>query len=253
MHRSTDARLTRVAEGVHQLTHCGVNCYLIEEQGSITVVDAALPRTWRPLLLALAALGRHPRDVEALVLTHAHFDHVGFARRARLMLGVPIYAHPLEHGLAAHPYRYAHERNRLTYPLLHPASLPTLTAMTRAGALNVKGVQDVRDLVPGLRLDVPGRPTVLFAPGHTYGHCVLHLSERDVLITGDALVTLDPYTGRRGPRIVAGAATADSAENLRSLDVLATTGARIVLPGHGEQWRGGIEEATELAREAGAA
>jgi glyoxylase-like metal-dependent hydrolase (beta-lactamase superfamily II) len=94
---------------------------------------------------------------------------------------------------------------------------------------------------------------VLFVPGHTYGHCALHLPERDVVLTGDALVTLDPYTGRRGPRIVAGAATADSAENLRSLEVLAATGAGVVLPGHGDQWRGGAEEAVGLAREAGPA
>jgi glyoxylase-like metal-dependent hydrolase (beta-lactamase superfamily II) len=251
--RATDARLTKVADGVHQLAHDGVNCYLIEEQGRITVVDAALPRTWRPLLLALGALGRKPGDVAALVLTHAHFDHVGFARRAKAELGVPVYAHRMEHSLAAHPYRYAHERARLPYPLLHPAALPTLTAMVRGGALRVRGVEGVLDLVPGTGLDVPGSPTVLFVPGHTYGHCALHLPDRDVVITGDALVTLDPYTGRRGPRIVAGAATADSEANLRSLDVLASTGARVVLPGHGEQWRGGIVEAAELARRAGAA
>jgi glyoxylase-like metal-dependent hydrolase (beta-lactamase superfamily II) len=252
-HRSTTARLTRVAEGVHQLTHSGVNCYLIEEQGRVTVVDAALPRTWRPLMLALAAIGREPRDVSALVLTHAHFDHVGFARRAQLELNLPLYAHRIEHYLAAHPYRYAHERARFLYPLLHPASLPTLTAMVRGGALKVRGVEGVRDLAPGMQLDVPGSPTVLFSPGHTYGHCALHLPERDVVLTGDALVTLDPYTGRTGPRMVAGAATADSAENLRSLDVLASTGARVVLPGHGDQWRSGIVEAAELARRAGAA
>jgi glyoxylase-like metal-dependent hydrolase (beta-lactamase superfamily II) len=253
LHRRTDARLTRVAEGVHQLTHCGVNSYLIEDHGRVTVVDAALPRTWRPLLLALAHLGFGPGDVDALVLTHAHFDHVGFARKARAQMGVPVYAHRLEHHLAAHPYDYAHERSRLRYPLQYPAALPTLTAMARAGALGVRGVSDVRELVPKERLDAPGSPMVLFVPGHTYGHCALHLPDRDVVLTGDALVTLDPYTGRRGPRIVAGAATADSVANLRSLDALAATGASIVLPGHGDQWRGGVEEAVGLAREAGPA
>ena len=32
----------------------------------------------------------------------------------------------------------------------------------------------------------PGRPRVVFTPGHTYGHCALHLPDRDVLLTGDA-------------------------------------------------------------------
>jgi glyoxylase-like metal-dependent hydrolase (beta-lactamase superfamily II) len=247
------ARLTRITDDVHQLTHAGVNCYLLEEQGRVTLVDAALPRTWAPLLLALAAVGRRPEDIAAIVLTHAHFDHVGFARRAQLDLGVPVHAHRLEHHLAAHPYEYAHERSRLPYPFLHPAALPTLAAMTRAGALQVHGIDDVLDLTPGERLDVPGHPTVLFVPGHTFGHCALHLPDRDVVLTGDALVTLDPYTGRRGPRIVAGAATADSAINLRSLDAIAATGARFVLPGHGDRWRGGAAEAVALARDAGPA
>ena len=49
---------------------------------------------------------------------------------------------------------------------------------------------------------------------------------------------LDPYTGRRGPRIVARAATADAERNLAGR-ALAETGAR-VLTGHGEPWtRGG--------------
>jgi glyoxylase-like metal-dependent hydrolase (beta-lactamase superfamily II) len=34
----------------------------------------------------------------------------------------------------------------------------------------------------------------VFSPGHTYGHCALNLPERGALISGDAIVTLDPYT-----------------------------------------------------------
>jgi glyoxylase-like metal-dependent hydrolase (beta-lactamase superfamily II) len=251
--RPPGARLTRVADGVHQLTHADVNCYLLEEEGRVTVVDAALPRTWPLLQHALAVIGRRPQDVAALVLTHAHFDHVGCARRMQREWDVPVYAHPVEHHLAAHPYDYAHERARLPYPILHPAALPVLAAMTRAGALGVTGVSGLCDLAPRERLDVPGHPTVLFVPGHTFGHCALHLPDRDAVLTGDALVTLDPYTGRRGPRIVAGAATADSAANLRSLDLIVDTGAHLLLPGHGDVWRGDARDAVAAARRAGAA
>jgi glyoxylase-like metal-dependent hydrolase (beta-lactamase superfamily II) len=97
-------------------------------------------------------------------------------------------------------------------------------------------------------LDVPGRPRVVFTPGHTAGHCALHLADRGTVITGDALVTLDPYTGHTGPQIVARAATADSAQALRSLDHLAATRASVVLPGHGEPWLEGIQAAVEHAR-----
>ena len=69
----------------------------------------------------------------------------------------------------------------------------------------------------------------------------------------DALVTLDPYTARTGPRLVARAATADSERNLRSLETLAETGATHVLTGHGEPWHQGIEAAVRCAPAEGAA
>src|SRR4051812_12679926 len=51
-------------------------------------------------------------------------------------------------------------------------------AMTMMGALFVKGVETVRTFTDGEELDVPGRPRVVFTPGHTHGHCALHLRER---------------------------------------------------------------------------
>ncbi|MEV3962239.1 hypothetical protein AB0M34_15290 [Nocardia sp. NPDC050193] len=55
---------------------------------------------------------------------------------------------------------------------------------------------------------------------------------------------LDPYTGGKGPQIVSGAATADSAMVLASP---AETGARSVRPGHGQPWTEGAAAAVELA------
>jgi glyoxylase-like metal-dependent hydrolase (beta-lactamase superfamily II) len=83
------------------------------------------------------------------------------------------------------------------------------------------------------------------------GHVALHLPDRDAVISGDALVTHDPYTDTRGPRIVARAATADSERALASLELLARTGAGTLLPGHGEPWTGGAKGAVQEARRVG--
>jgi len=71
------------------------------------------------------------------------------------------------------------------------------------------------------------------------------------VIAGDAIVTLNPYTGHTGPQIVSGAATADSTQALASLDALAATRAGAVLTGHGPVWTQGVTMAVERARAAG--
>jgi glyoxylase-like metal-dependent hydrolase (beta-lactamase superfamily II) len=240
------------AAGIHRVEDAYVNWYLIEDGGRLTVVDTGHPSSWKSLQSALAALGRSPGDIEAVVLTHAHFDHMGFAERARTELGVPVYAHERELSLAGHPWRYDHERSRLPYFVRHPRFVGIFGAMGAAGALWVRGTDAARPYQAGQVLDVPGRPTVVFTPGHTYGHCSLHFPDRGALIAGDALVTLNPYTGGHGPQIVSGAATADSAQALASLGALAATGADTLLTGHGPVWRGGAVRAAELARAAGA-
>jgi glyoxylase-like metal-dependent hydrolase (beta-lactamase superfamily II) len=246
-------RLIRnVAPGISQLEHAHTNMFLVEDRGvgagdGVTLVDTGLPESWKYLRQALSAIDRDLDDLKAVVLTHAHFDHVGMARQIQEELRIPIWAHGREWYLAAHPYRYAHETPRFYYAARYPTALPIIGRMAAAGALWVRGVESLEDLASLDELNVPGRPRLVFTPGHTYGHTALHFPDRDAVITGDALVTLDPYTGFEGPQIVSGAATADSAMALGSLADLAATGARVALPGHGDPWRDGVASAVNAA------
>jgi glyoxylase-like metal-dependent hydrolase (beta-lactamase superfamily II) len=241
-----------VADGVHRIEDAYTNWYLVEGEGGMTVVDTGVPTSWSSLLQALRTLGRGTDDVAAVVLTHAHFDHLGFAERARRELGVPVHVHENDVPLTRHPWRYDHERPRSAYFATQVQAMPIVASLVRNRAFFPPPVKAVSRYVDGT-LPVPGSPEVVFCPGHTLGHCALHLPDRDVLLAGDAIVMLDPYTARRGPCIVAGAATADSERNLRTLDALAATGARTVLTGHGPPWTEGAEAAVARARAAGPA
>ncbi len=238
-----------VAEGVHRIGEHYVNWYLIEEGGRITIVDAGLPASWQSLLDALRGIGRSPGDVEALVHTHAHFDHIGFAERAWVELGVPVWVHENDASLTRRPWLYMSERSPFSY--LGSRTLPIISSFIKAGAPRTGPIRQVRRFGDEGTLDVPGSPRILFTPGHTLGHVALHLPERDAVISGDALVTHDPYTDTRGPRVVARAATADSERALASLEPLANSGAGTLLPGHGEPWRDGAESAVREARRVG--
>ncbi|MEV8213862.1 MBL fold metallo-hydrolase [Leifsonia sp. NPDC077715] len=245
-------RLTaEVVPGVHRLEHAFTNCYLLADGDAWTLVDAAFPKTWGPLVHAAHAVGLRMRDLQGIVLTHGHFDHVGFAERAIEELGVPVFVHAEDRRLAAHPYRYKREHTPFVYPFLYPRSIGAVGGMVRAGALRVKGVEAVSELPGNGMLDLPGRPEVVFTPGHTFGHCGLLLRDRETLLSGDAIVTLDPYKGIPGAQIIAGAATADSTMALRTLDRILATGARTILPGHGEPWWDGVEAAVASARAIG--
>src|SRR5436309_1933782 len=95
------ARLTRcedfvmrIAPGIHRVGgNSMINAYLAEEGGEVTLIDAGLPGYYKDLDSELAAMGRAPGDVRALVLTHGHSDHVGFAERLRRERRVPVSIH----------------------------------------------------------------------------------------------------------------------------------------------------------------
>lgn len=67
---------TEAAPGFFRLCTAEVNCYLVRKDDGLTLFDAGLPRTRGVLRSALAKLGARMTDIQAVVLTHGHFDHV---------------------------------------------------------------------------------------------------------------------------------------------------------------------------------
>lgn len=241
---------TEAAPGFFRLCTAEVNCYLVRKEDGLTLFDAGLPRTRGVLRSALAKLGARMTDIQAVVLTHGHFDHVGLARGIHRD-GARVLVHSDDAHLARHPYSYRPATPRVPYLLSHPRGIPVIGRMALDGALAVRGVEASGTVAHGHRVDVPGAPLALWTPGHTAGHCSYLFEEEGILLTGDALVTLDPYTGEKGPQIVASAATADVEQSMRSLDVIEETSARLLLPGHGTPHREGASAAVEQARRRG--
>jgi glyoxylase-like metal-dependent hydrolase (beta-lactamase superfamily II) len=240
----------QVAAGVHRLTRGICNFYLIEDAGKLVLVDAGAPGDWSLLVQTIGELGRRLSDLDAVLLTHAHADHTGFAERARTTAQARVLIHEADVALArgAKPGK---NDGMLRSHLLHPELYRTAFSLLRRGAHRIVPIRELSSFADGEVLDVPGRPRVLHTPGHTPGTAALHFETPGVLLSGDALVTRNPLTGRVGPQIMPAAFNRDTPEALASLTALDSIAADTILPGHGEPWTEGASEAVRLARAAG--
>lgn len=242
--------MVQVADGLHRLSQGVCNFYLIEEGGRLVLVDAGAPADWNLLVKTLPTLGRSLEDLEAVLLTHAHADHTGFAERARTTAHAAVWVHKQDEAMAKGAKQPPNEGKATAY-LLKLEFYRTLLSLARRGATRMIPIQELSAFGDGETLDLPGRPRAVHAPGHTPGASALLLEGRRVLLTGDCLVTRNPLTGRVGPQIMPSGLNRDSQQALRSLDALDGVAADLLLPGHGQPFTEGTAEAVRRARAAG--
>jgi glyoxylase-like metal-dependent hydrolase (beta-lactamase superfamily II) len=234
----------RIAPSIHRIgTNSIVNSYVLEDAGEVTIIDAGVPGYYDDIPRELEHMGRSVADVRALVLTHGHGDHIGFAERLRREKKVPVWVHEADAALA---------RGEVPNPSrgLGPTSLAPLLGFLwfslRHGAMRTPRLTEVSAYGDGATLNVPGSPRVTLVPGHTPGSAALYFGGADALFVGDAFCTYAVTTGRRGPQVAP--FTADAEQAVESLSRLDGLSAAHVLPGHGDEWPDGVAEAIRRVR-----
>ena len=100
----------------------------------------------------------------------------------------------------------------------------------------------------GDELDVPGRPRAIHTPGHSPGHCVLHVPAEGAAFTGDALCGWNTVTGAPGPTLPPPEFSNSMARARDSLARIELIDAQVLYYGHGDPWRGGAAAAVAEAR-----
>ena len=127
-----------VAPGIHRLGNELVNFYLVEDGSRLALVDAGLPGFRGQLEEFLTGRGRTLGDIEAVLLTHAHGDHVGVAGKLSEEARIPVHVHEADAEMARTAKPQSRERGMRPY-FRHGATWRLLiTGMRLGGARTPK-------------------------------------------------------------------------------------------------------------------
>ena len=182
-----------------------VNCSILSENGKAIVVDPGADAT-----RIRAELKKQGLDLAAVLLTHAHFDHIsGIPALQKAFPGIPVYVHPGDVPMFGHPLNQAGGEYA---PIGRPSG--------------VRDVETLAELLPGVE--------VIHTPGHTPGGVCYHFPGDRLLLSGDTL-----FAGSVGRTDFPGGSMTRMMESLSTLAKLPDD--TLVIPGHGPHTTIGAE------------
>ncbi|ARP73620.1 MBL fold metallo-hydrolase [Streptomyces pluripotens] len=243
------AEVRQVADDVHVVHGHHTNWVILKDGDAVTLVDTGYPGDRQGLLESLAAVDSSPAAVTAVLITHAHNDHLGSAEYLRATHGTPVHLHPAEVPHARREFLQQATIGDVVRNAWRPGVLPWAMHVIRVGGTENHPVTAPEPFPVEGPLDLPGRPVPVHTPGHTDGHCAYHLPEAGIVISGDALVTGHATTRVQGPQLLLDFFHHERAQALTSLGLIGGLDGDILLPGHGPVHRGPVRAAAEQALE----
>ncbi|OXY89194.1 MBL fold metallo-hydrolase [Streptomyces diastatochromogenes] len=243
------ADVRQVADDTYLVHGHNTNWVILKDGDAVTLVDTGYPGDRQGLLESLATVGSSPEAVAAVLITHAHNDHVGSAEYLRGTYGTPIYLHPAEVPHARREFLQQATIGDVVRNAWRPGVVPWAVHVIRVGGTAHNPVTAPEPFPAGGALDLPGRPVPVHTPGHTDGHCVYHLPDAGIVISGDALVSGHATSRLKGPQLLHDFFHHERPRALASLELIGALDGDTLLPGHGPVHRGSVRAAADQARE----
>ena len=240
--------MQQIADSVYRLGTKGHNFYLLRDGDEVTMIDAGCSKEWSRLTNALDAFGLDTDAVSGVVATHSHADHFGLARQAA-DAGIPVSVHTDEETRALGTYTGRYAASATDLPMFSIRTLGNFLPMIRAGVMSLDHLDEVDTFTDGEQLDLPGGLTAIHTPGHTEGHAMFHSPGLGFLFSGDGLITMNLTGANVGPQMIGSVFNNDADQAWASLDRIEDLEAGMLLPGHGNPWKGAPGEAVRRARE----
>ena len=173
----------QIANNLYRLPTLGsfINSYaFVNSDSSVTLVDCGLEGSYKKLIKDLARIGKHPKDVRSIILTHAHDDHVGGAAKMIAECEVKnVLMHEEDSHLPPTGKTPSRDNSRISGKIMN--------------LIPDKGYEPfaiTKKLKDGEIIDTAGGLKVIHTPGHTDGHISLLHLESETLITGDSIFNM---------------------------------------------------------------
>ena len=225
-----------------------VNVYLLEQQDGLLLIDCGVKteESLGVLSQALATLGKTFENIQQIVVTHMHADHVGAAAELRRRSGAPVLMERTEAKLIA-PREPGEEFFGKAERYMREHGVPEeLIHKLREMSRKASGVSDRLvadgDIGDGDELAYRGGTLeAMVTPGHSPGLLSFQCRQQRLLFSSD--VILSGIT----PNIGVHPFYDDNPlkDYLNSLDRLHELDIGLVLPSHGEPFRGHREWISE--------
>lgn len=238
--------MSEVAKDVFCLSGTDVNVGILREGSDLTMIDGGWPGDVEAIEEALRSIGHKPEDVRAILLTHAHVDHLGAVDAFHRRFGTPVYSDPVEVHHAAREYLEQAGTDEVEQGPM-PQTMEWWERVQKVGAEQDIKITDVQPVGDG-PMDIPGRPVPVATHGHTSGHSAFLVPSVGVIATGDALVTGHACSTKQGPQPCPWFFNHSRSEALEALDLLEGVDADVILPGHGDPMNMKLADAVKAAR-----
>lgn len=174
----------KVADGVWGMKDIFVNIYMIENPADKTwvLVDAGLKTTGTKIKMMAREIFADNPVPSCIILTHAHFDHVGSLQELASQWNVPVYAHYLEL-----PYLTRQSEYAPPDPSVGGGMMARMSFVFPEKPVDMSGKVTALPSIDELPFLWGWR--YIHTPGHAPGHISLFRGKDKILISGDALVT----------------------------------------------------------------
>ena len=234
---SVDTAVSEPSPGVFFVEGPASNWVMFTEPGGarFTLVDTGYPGDRGRLLASMAHIGRSLDDCAALLVTHAHSDHIGSAAFLAGR-GVGVYAHAAELPNVRREITEQVTVADLGWRVLAPRVAPWAVHAIWAGGLSIVAVSSVRPLDAGVLASLPGGLEAVRTAGHTTGHTAYLCRASGVLAGGDVVISGHAVSPLTGPQLLPAVFHADPGGIASAVRTLAGLGAALLLPGHGPAW-----------------